>query len=355
VIRLLLIGPLPPPMGGDTRHFTTLIEDLHAHGRFATTVVNTSRGVRHSRRLRNAVQALGVLARIAWRVMRSDVVSFQSSDRGMFMFAPFVVVVCRLAGRPAILRVFGGSFGDFYEKRGTLGRKVIRNLILSADVILLQTQRMVQQLQAEASGRIEWFSTYVRAAARPPVTGRSLHRGEDRCCSFVFLGHLWRAKGVDTILSAAPQLPEECRIDMYGPCDEYSPDDVSRRGAGRVRYCGFLTHAQVQAKLWDYDCLVLPTHHPGEGYPGVIAEAFAHEIPVITTRWLAIPEIVDDECGVLIEPGDVGAFAAAVAALHRDRSLWLRLKAGAKQRAQRFDHAMWSRRFEEICETLVDR
>ena len=36
-------------------------------------------------------------------------------------------------------------------------------------------------------------------------------------------------------------------------------------------------------RLWEYDCLVLPTFHPGEGYPGVIAEAFVHEIPVITT------------------------------------------------------------------------
>lgn len=340
-------------MGGDTRHFATLIEDLRSHSRFVTTVINTSRGVEHSHRIRNLLKAIGVLARIAWHAPRTDVVSFQSSDRGMFLFGPCVVAICRVVARPVILRVFGGSFGDFYQARGPLGRKLIRRLILSADVILLQTRRLVRQLERDASGRIEWFSTYVRTAAEPAVSAGSGCRRRDACCRFVFLGHLWRTKGVDTILDAAPRLPAACQIDLYGPCDEYSADEISARGAGRVRYCGFLSSAQVEAKLWDYDCLVLPTFHPGEGYPGVIAEAFAHELPVITTNWLAIPEIVDEECGVLIEPRDVPAFADAVANLHRDRLLWLRLKEGAKRRARRFDHATWSKKFEEICETLV--
>lgn len=340
-------------MGGDTRHFTMLIEDLRTHGRFVTMVINTSRGVEHSHRIRNIVKAIRVMVRIAWKARWADVISFQSSDRGIFLFGPFVLLICRVMGRPLILRVFGGSFGDFYHARGTFGRKLIRSLILSADVILLQTRRLVHQLEGDASGRLEWFSTYVRAVAEPTDSPGSSRPNRDACCRFVFLGHLWKTKGVDTILEAAPRLPEGCQIDLYGPCDEYSAEEIAARGAGRVRYCGFLSHAQVEAKLWEYDCLVLPTFHPGEGYPGVIAEAFAHQIPVITTNWLAIPEIVDEECGLLIEPHDVSAFADAIANLHRDKRLWFRLKEGARLRARRFDHAQWSKKFEQICETLV--
>src|SRR6185369_923370 len=106
---------------------------------------------------------------------------------------------------------------------------------------------------------------------------------------------------------------------------EYTGAAVDARGAGRVRYRGFLSHADVNRKLWEYDCLVLPTFHPGEGYPGVIAEAFAHGLPVIATRWLAIPEIVDERCGILIEPGNVRELLAAMKTLHRDSSLWRKL------------------------------
>jgi glycosyltransferase involved in cell wall biosynthesis len=99
--------------------------------------------------------------------------------------------------------------------------------------------------------------------------------------------------------------------------------------------------------------LVLPTFHPEEGYPGVIAEGFAHGLPVITTRWLAIPEIVEENCGILIEPGDTPAFVAAVTALHLDEERWRKMREGARIKAAQFDHGVWSRRFEEICEQLV--
>src|SRR6185503_4132313 len=99
-IRLLLIGPLPPPMGGDTRHFATLAEDLEAHPGFSVEVMNTSRGQEHSNPLRNLAMAWKTLWTVVTNLRRVDVVSYHASDRGMLLFAPFIVVLCRLAGVP---------------------------------------------------------------------------------------------------------------------------------------------------------------------------------------------------------------------------------------------------------------
>lgn len=356
MIRILLIGPLPPPMGGDTRHFATLVADLSAHQAFDVKVIDTSRGSEHSNWLLNIVVSLRTIARIALRLKHADVVSYHASDRGMLLFGPVVVAFCKLAGKPSILRVFGGSFGDVYRQQSSTGKAITRRALLSCDVMLLQTQRAVRQIQACARARVIWFSTYVEFPARPRSGDSAPSAVSDRRCRrFVFLGHLWRTKGIETLLESAASMPGDCTIDIYGPTDEYSPEQVNARGLGKVRYCGFLSHAQVEDKLWEYDCLVLPTFHSGEGYPGVIAEAFAHELPVITTNWLAIPEIVDEECGILIEPQDTHAFVAAVAALHEDPQRWMRLKKGARLRAQRFDHAVWAHEFESICESLVQR
>lgn len=356
MIRILLIGPLPPPMGGDTRHFLTLVEDLDSHDNYNVTLINTSRGKENLNFGRNLIVALRTLFGILTNLKNVDVVSYHASDRGMLFFGPFVVVLGKLSKTPTVLRLFGGSFSDFYRSQSKLRQLIIRRFILSSDVILLQTKRLMLELQDKAIGRLAWFSTYIRRTAPPPSLMRDEQHDHERTCTrYVFLGHLWKTKGIDTLLDGAARLPGDCSIDIYGPLDEYTADEINERGLGRVRYRGFLTHEQVNAKLWEYDCLVLPTFHPGEGYPGVIAEAFAHGLPVITTRWLAIPEIVDDGCGILIDPQDTEAFIAAVTSLYLDRARWLKLKAGARTRASQFDHAVWSRKFEEICELLVNK
>ena len=340
-IRTLLVGPLPPPMGGSTRHFLTLVEDLRAHQAFDIRVIDTSRGDEHALRSRTLAVGLKTLWSVLMQLRSADIVSYHASNRGMLVVGPFIVALCKLARKPVVLRIFGGGFGDYYFAQGRLQRAVIRRLILSADVVLLQTRRSIAQLQEHATGRLVWFSTYVRQQVPPPAT--SVAPAEDkRCARFVFLGHLWRAKGIETMLEAAAKLPSGCSIDIYGPTEEYTADEIDARGGGRVRYRGFLTHDEVDARLWDYDCLVLPTFHPSEGYPGVIAEAYVHGLPVITTRWLAIPEIVDESCGLLIEPRDTPAFIRAITEIHGDPVLWRRLKSGARAKAGLFDHAHWS-------------
>jgi glycosyltransferase involved in cell wall biosynthesis len=338
-------------MGGDTRHFATLVQDLQAHGGFKVRLVNTSRGAQHSSLLHNLRVTLRVLASLCASWRRVDVVSFHASDRGMLLCGPLVVVIGRLLGMRVVLRLFGGSFGDFYADANPIVQWIMRRFILSSDAVLLQTQRMIRQLQPQSSGNLVWFSTYIKAAPHP-VTDETIDPGAT-CDRFVFLGHLWRTKGIEIILGAAGELPARCSIDVYGPLDEYSAESINDRGLGRVRYCGVLTHEQVDTALWGYDCLVLPTHHPGEGYPGVIVEAFAHALPVVTTRWRAIPEIVDDSCGILIEPENSAEFLQALLALHQDRDRWRRLKSGARARALEFDHAVWSTKFTDLCERLV--
>jgi glycosyltransferase involved in cell wall biosynthesis len=353
VVRILLIGPLPPPMGGNTRHFSTLLTDLTEDERFIVKLINTSRAEGFASTLQNLRAALTTFIAVVREIGKVDVVSYHASNRGMSLFGPIIVWLCKLFGKPSVLRVFGGSFGDQYEKQAGLRRVITAKSILAADVILLQTKRMIRQLENQGSGRLEWFSTYVRKPVCSEFASGDLSE-EDRVCKrFVFLGHLWRVKGVETMLGAAARLPDDVTIDIYGPLDEYRETDIEERGAGRVRYCGFLTHDEVDRKLWEYDCLVLPTYHSSEGYPGVIAEAFAHGLPVITTNWLAIPEIVDSSCGILVEPRDTDAFVAAVSRLYHDRALWKDLRHGAITRAATFDHSIWSGKFEEICIELA--
>jgi glycosyltransferase involved in cell wall biosynthesis len=68
------------------------------------------------------------------------------------------------------------------------------------------------------------------------------------------------------------------------------------------------------------DMLVLPSY--AENLPMVILEAFAHGVPVISTPVGAIPEVVIPERnGLLVDPGDVPALAAAIRRLIEEPAL----------------------------------
>lgn len=80
------------------------------------------------------------------------------------------------------------------------------------------------------------------------------------------------------------------------------------------------------------DVFVLPSF--AEGTPNSIIEAMGYGLPVIATRVGGIPDIVDDDCGILIAPGDSAALAEAMLTLSRDRA---RCAAMGRRSKQRFE------------------
>ncbi len=348
-MRILLIGPLPPSIGGDKRMFDFLTTDLKKSSGFIVHIVNTDRGYSSNNPIVNIFKALRIIIHIMFFASSYDIISFHAGNRGMYRFGPVIYLLTHLYKKPLIIRLFGGSFDEYYLKRGKIGKWILQRTVLSADVCLFQTKSLITFFERISAGRIEWFSNYTRSVTQDKETVFQ----QVQCNRFIFLGRVRKIKGIEIILQAAPDLPSKISIDIFGPLVDYSAEEINRRGCGRVRYKGLLTHEEALRKIAEYDALVLPTIHYGEGYPGVIVEAYSHAKPVITTRWRSIPEIVNDDCGILIEPENVKQFLEAVLRLHSDMKLYARLKNGARQQSKQFSDEYWTNRFIQLCEEVT--
>lgn len=78
----------------------------------------------------------------------------------------------------------------------------------------------------------------------------------------------------------------------------------------RVVLAGEADAAEIGGYYDRSDLFVLPTFY--EGYGMVVAEALARGLPVISTPTGAIAELVTPDCGILVAPGDVDGWAAAL-------------------------------------------
>jgi glycosyltransferase involved in cell wall biosynthesis len=345
-MNLLLIGALPPPVGGTTVLFKQLVDDLHGRDGICVRVIDVSRPTVGG--MNNVIHALRCLVLLFWHLPWASVLSFQTSLQGAITFGPVVHVVSRLFRRKWIFRGFGGDIDAWH--RNTLGMKkrLFDLTVLKADVLLLERKTSVQYFQSQSGRSVQWYPNSRRCGVRANVAANNRSMGR----RFAFVGHVKPAKGISEIIEAAKMLSATgIIVDVYGPLQ----DGVSNSWFtdSPAKHCGPIAKEDVIQTLAGYDALILPSYWEGEGHPGVILEAYCAGIPVIATRWGGIPEIVTTDTGILVEPRDVAGLAKAMQTLIDSDHLLSRLRAGARSKAAEFDADRWTQYFIDLCHRLA--
>ena len=132
-----------------------------------------------------------------------------------------------------------------------------------------------------------------------------------------------------------------CTIAGSGPLAESLTSQIRAAGLEeRVRLTGTtMPQEEFPAFLHSADLFCLPCVKAPDGdmdgLPITLMEAMACGVPVVSTRLVGIPDLViDDETGVLVEPGDAGALADALQALLADPDRACRLAAAGRRHVQ---------------------
>jgi glycosyltransferase involved in cell wall biosynthesis len=113
--------------------------------------------------------------------------------------------------------------------------------------------------------------------------------------------------------------------------------DVTRR-LGLANKCHlvgiYMTPEERSQFMHGIDVFVLPSLT--EGTPNAIIEAMAHAKPIIATAVGGVPDVVNDESGILVPPDDGEALTAAMVRLAADAQLRRRMGLAARKRYEQF-------------------
>ena len=338
--RLLMIGPFSGPPGGATVLFRQLVTELQRYPNVELDVIDTSGGVSWTRLFRS----VWITFRTAMLIWKSDVVSLHVSSMQAALYGFVVWFLCAVSGRNWVLRIFGDA--SIKHRTTQTANRVLLDWLLRRCPLLLVETRAAESYFRPRCRHVDWYPN------SRPLSPSDLPCHAERATRFVYIGHVKPSKGIRELLATARTLPSDATIDIYGPLQHgiEQPEFT-----GRVHYCGELPPAEVPRVLSQHDILLLPTHYSGEGYPGVILEAFAAGLPVIATRWQSIPEIVNDENGALVEPRSAAELSETMECLMRHPAEFHRLCCGASRSAQLFNSTFWTARFIQIADGLTTR
>ena len=164
---------------------------------------------------------------------------------------------------------------------------------------------------------------------------------------FCFVGRLNRDKGVTELVEAFNRLPESAHLILVGGLDATAP--VSNETLAiidrnpRIHSLGFLSDIRPALRLADF--LVLPSYR--EGFPNVVLQAGAMELPVIATDINGCNEVVEPGVnGWLVPPRSIEPLACAMKeAMQSSKDSRAKMGENARSRIkQRFErHQHWQR------------
>lgn len=342
MIKVCVISPLPPPSGGIAQWTSNVINSAH---------INTDVEIIHidSSQARNNVLSASVLAKIfrgfgvVFRVIphyfRSllsgiDVTHLTTSGYIGTVRDLAVIFVSKLFLKPVVYHIHFGRLPDLSARCGWEWLLLRTCISLSSHVVVLDTHTLGCVRKSFANKGVSLIPNPIDIPAITAEADISPNGYQSLLSSryVLYLGWLLPTKGIGELIRAWSQISNEgVQLVLAGPClDVYKKELLSLVGDQSVLFLGEVSHPDAMVLLRGAMFLVLPSHT--EAFPNVLLEAMALSRAVLATEVGAIPDILADNCGVIVPPKNVDDLAVALQKLIIDEAFCHELGANGKRK-----------------------
>lgn len=325
-LRILLVGPKPPPMGGIVRYAMDMLsgclseqhemvlfpDNIPFEWRPSSATAEFTWNIFRRDGVLASAKVLGFVTQRAWALDRLvargnvDIVHVLSSGGyGFFRNAIHIA----LAKRHGVKTVFHllGQVDDLYGNASPRLRKVIRFCMEKADVHVVQSPGLAEYVRTFTTRPVYPIFNGVDVHSLTPKAGFA-HSGEQRV-RVIALGVLGHKKGTFDLLAAAERMAGRLDIEFLfvgaGEVQKFEELAASKGIRDLVRFTGSVHDRTRIEALQTSDIFALPSR--AEGQPIALLEAIAAGLPVIVSDVGSNAEVVGAKNGFVIAAGDTNA------------------------------------------------
>ena len=351
--QLLVIGPLPPPLAGTSVSFKLFCDFLeYQSDRVSIKTLNTAPknlGTIPLLSFSNFSTASRVLWGCLSQLRKSNKVLLFGSNQFLVSLMPICLLLAKIARKKFYVRCFGGSFDSYYLELPPLVRRYFRWVLKHVDGLIVETQSKKDFFEELMGNRVHLVPGYRESVNLPTVMlpkNDQHNDSQQRSLRLVYVGHINRQKGVFDLLNSIKLINTDSRhevtCDLYGPIYEDDSElfhqEISNTDG--AEYHGVLEPDRVIETIAAYDLFVFPTYYKSEGHPGVLIEAMMAGLPIVTTNFKAIPDLIEHGVnGLLVTPQNPQELASTIESLCNDRKRLATLKEQSLRHGKKYSSA----------------
>ena len=380
-MKILVVGPYPPPYSGPETSIKLLMESPlkdWANIRLLNTNFRKDMASKGRMDFRAVCALLRIFFLLAWECIRfrpNIVYYYVTATRNGWLFKDiWVILISRLFFRKTVIHMRAGHFKYEFKKMNRFSRFLIRFACRKCSLAFVQANCLRDQFEGIIpKEKIHYVYNMIDVNKYQNNCPHSYDKGR-----FFYMGHLSTAKGYCDLLSVIPRIVQEypwCKFIFAGykleternvfqeqtsgrSIDSESPEEayakyIQGKCEENYQYIGPIAEEQKLIELQKCMAFVLPSY--SEGFSMAVLEALSFAKPIVCTPVGALGEVVKD-CvnGLIVEAGDREALYQALKRIICDSSLReTMIDCNRKYTAQTFSQEIVSRKiYEEFLHLL---
>lgn len=220
--------------------------------------------------------------------------------------------VIKKSAKKIILHIHGGQYLEFYRNLSKKNQDRVKKFLITADYVIALSEKWKENFEinfnlkncAVLENGID-ITKYEKAKKYPQKLNKN----------FLFLGRIVEDKGIfdliEALLIAVKKHSDFC-VYVGGEGETRKVLDLIKKYKleNNFKLVGWLNEKRKIEILSEVDTFILPSHY--EALPMSILEAMACGKAIISTKVGAIPEVILENNGVLIEVKDIEGIAQAI-------------------------------------------
>lgn len=278
------------------------------------------------------------------------IVHIHTASYNSFYRSAIFVLLSKFLGCKVILHIHGGGFKDFYKTNPRL----IRRILEITDCLIVLSRSWKNLFESITKKPL------IRVVPNPVVlpSNEDLdHREHSPLLRLLFLGLLDQQKGIYDLLQVLADHKAEFEgrvlLNVAGNGDVDSFERAVRKmGLEQlVAFHGWVSGDKKKELLLNSDVFILPSY--AEGLPMAVLEAMAYGLVIVSTSVGAIPEVVSQDYGYLIAPGDQKALLDSLRSVSVEYEQLLEFKQASAREGQKYSVDSVARDLEIVYQGLL--